>query len=257
MPVTDPRTLVDLLIPCVDVSAGRSTEPTGVPGVRDQWDPVELVGRYADAGVRRVLLDVVDTWDQADDAMRVIAGAAPLVEVLVSLHDGRIPSVEDCGRLLDAGATAVSVSTSVITDPDTVAAAVARFGPDRVVGTVNARYRSGGQDGWTVYVEGGDEATGIDVVSFGRTLTGLGCGMVIANCADREGTGRGFDHALTRALVEATGLPVVASGGSRTVEDLHQGIAEGGASYVLANKMFHSGSVTIEDVRRVPLPDGR
>ncbi|MFI9005868.1 HisA/HisF-related TIM barrel protein [Actinosynnema sp. NPDC053489] len=198
-----------------------------------------------------------DLADQADDAMRVIAGAAPLVEVLVSLHDGRIPSVEECGRPLDAGAAAVSVSTSVVTDPETGGDAVARFGPDRVVGTVNARYRSAGQDGWTVYVEGGEKATGIDVVSFERTVTGLGCGVVIANCVDREGTGRGFDHTLTRALVEATGLPVVASGGSRTVEDLYQGIAEGGASCVLANKMFHSGSVAIEGVRHVSLPDGR
>ncbi|MEV0674998.1 HisA/HisF-related TIM barrel protein [Actinosynnema sp. NPDC050436] len=256
MPVTDPPALVDLLIPCVDVSAGRSTEATGVPGVRDPWDPVELVGHYADGGVRRVLLDVVDTWERVEDAARVVAGAAARVDVLVSLHDGRVPSAEGCARLLDAGAASVAVSTSAVADPRTVEDAATRFGPERLVGVVNARYRRGGGDGWTVYVDGGDEATGIDAVSFGRTLRDLGCGAVMANCADREGTGRGFDHALTRALVEATGLPVIASGGSRTVEDLRRGITEGGASYVLANRMLHSGSVAVADVRLDRSPGG-
>ncbi|CCH32597.1 HisA/HisF-related TIM barrel protein [Actinosynnema sp. NPDC047251] len=257
MPVTDPPTLVDVLIPCVDVSDERSTEASGVPGLRDRWDPVELIAHYAGAGVRRVLVDVVDTWERVGEAQRVVAGAAPLVEVMVSLHDGRVPSVEDCAKLLDAGAASVSVSTSAVDDPDTVSAIAARFGSDRLVGVVNARYRRGGQDGWTVYVDGGDEATGIDALTFGRTLRDLGCGAVIANCADREGTGRGFDHALTRALVEALSIPVIASGGARTVRDLHQGITEGGASYVLANKMLHSGAVTLDDIRRNPPPDGR
>ncbi|MBB5959800.1 cyclase [Saccharothrix tamanrassetensis] len=257
---TDSPTLIDVLIPCVDVSVGRSTEATGISGVQDPWNPVELVRRYAEAGVRRVLLDFMDTWERVDEAVRIIAGVAPSVEAVVSLHHGRIPSVEACGTLLEAGAAAVSVSTSVVTDPDTVSAATARFGCDRVVGTVNARVRHdghGGHDGWTVYVDGGEEATGIDVVPFGRTLAELGCGMVIANCADREGTGLGFDHALTRALVDATGLPVVASGGSRSIEDLHLGITAGGASYVLANRMLHSGRVSLQDVRRSPLPGGR
>ncbi|WP_433260380.1 HisA/HisF-related TIM barrel protein [Actinosynnema sp. CS-041913] len=252
MSVTDSPSLIDVLIPCVDVVAGRSTDATGIAGVRDDRDPVELVRRYAEAGVQRVLIDVMDTWDALAETVAIIAGAASAIRPLVSLHHGRIPSVESCGTLLDAGAAAVSVSTSVVTDPEVVAAATARFGSDRVVGTVNARGREG-EDGWTVYVDGGEAPTGIDVVSFGRTLADLGCGLVIANCADREGTGRGFDHALTRTLVDATGLPVVASGGSRSIEDLRAGITTGGAAFVLANRMLHSGRVPLDDIRRTPL----
>ncbi|RKT52817.1 HisA/HisF-related TIM barrel protein [Saccharothrix australiensis] len=257
MPATDPPSLIDVLVPCVDVVDGRSTDATGIAVVRDPRDPVELVERYADAGVRQVLLDVMDTWDRLDDAVRITAAAGSLVRLLVSLHHGRLPSVGSCGALLDAGAGAVAVSTGVITDPGAVAAAADRFGADRVVGTANARYRGGGREGWTAFVDGGTEDTGIDVVAFGRTLAELGCGAVIANCADREGTGRGFDHALTRALVDATGLPVIASGGSRTIDDLRAGLTVGGASFVLANRMLHSGRVPLRDIRDTPLPGGR
>ncbi|MYW93799.1 imidazole glycerol phosphate synthase subunit HisF [Amycolatopsis rubida] len=248
MSVNRAQRLLNQLVPCVDISTGRCTDPAGIPDLADPLDPVEVVSAYVSAGARQVFLDIVDPWDQLDDAVKVITGvAATAADVFVSLDHGRLSSVESCGLLLDAGAAAVSVNTSVVTNPRTVAAAAGRFGAKRMMGAVNARTSDGGPR-WTAYINGGRTSTGIDAVSFGRTLSKLGVGMVLANGADREGTGRGFDHALTRAMASATRLPVIASGGAKTIGHLREAVTDGGATFVLANKMLHSGSVLAADI---------
>ena len=246
--------LLAAVIPCLDVSAGSCTDPVGIPGLTATADPVAVVAHYAGHGAARVFVDIIDSWDEADLAVKVVEDLAGTgVELIVSLGHGRVPSVDAAGRLLAAGAAALSVSTGVVTDPDTVAGVVDTFGGHRVVGTVNAR-EDRARGGWTVYVDDGHTPTGIPVAEFGRTLAGLGVGTVLANSVDREGTGRGYDQELVRTLADATGLPVIASGGSRSVDHLWEGITGGGATYVLANKMLHSGAVSLEDIRRSRAP---
>ncbi|MFC9856313.1 MULTISPECIES: HisA/HisF-related TIM barrel protein [unclassified Streptomyces] len=241
--------VADLIVPCVDVTAGRTQKPSQTPGLPDPWDVVDVAANYARDGATKLFVDVIDPWERTDDYLYPLVsrlkdtGMSPLV----SVGHGVIPSADHVGCLLDAGADAVSVSTSMIDNPDDVMEAIERYGAERFIVVINSRPRENG--GWEAYTHNGMKNSSIDAVDLARRLGDLHVGAVLPNAVDREGVGKGFDLELTRSIAEASGLPVIASGGCGAVEHLTEALRDGGATYVLVNSMVHGGKFTIADIR--------
>ncbi|ASU78878.1 hypothetical protein CDG81_11975 [Actinopolyspora erythraea] len=243
--------LTDFLIPCVDIEGGRATTPALMPGLDDPWDPLQIVRSYTGIGIRRVFFDVSDGWSDMRSILPLVATAREWnIDALVSMANGKLRSSEDAARLVAEGARAVSVSTAVVESPDLVAETARVVGPDHMMGVVNSRTDDRGR---IAYVHGGQVSTGSEVSEFARYLVRLGIRLILANSVDREGTGTGYDHVLTRTVAEKAGVPVIASGGAGSVDHLHDGLAEGSATYVLANKMLHEGRVPLNEVHDQPL----
>lgn len=244
----------DLVIPCIDVSRGVTTEPSAIPGLRDPSDVVEITRAYAAGSARKVFLDVFDTWEGIDYLPDVLRGIKEVgIDPLVSVEHGRLPSVRHMGDLLAAGADVVSVSTAMVDDPQTVEAAVSAYGGERLMGVINSRRTRPGD--WEAYVRDGEQPSGATAASMAGRFAGLRVGAILANSIDREGTGQGFDLALTRAVSEASGLPVIASGGCGTLQHLRDALRDGHATYVLVNKMVHDGKHSVAEIRDFLLAD--
>ncbi|PRW64747.1 HisA/HisF-related TIM barrel protein [Actinopolyspora mortivallis] len=239
--------LTDFLIPCVDIENGRATTPARIPGLNDPWDPTEIVRAYADIGIRRVFFDVSDDWSNVDSIIPTVRTLREWnVEALVSMANGRLRSPSDAARLVGEGARAISVSTGVVESVDLVVDTAKAVGENHMMGVINSRTEITGKK---AYIHGGRVATGREVSEFGRYLVELGIRMILANSVDREGTGLGYDHALTRLLAERTGVAVIASGGAGSVTHLCRGLSEGNATYVLANRMLHDGHVPLGEIQ--------
>ncbi|MEV8129037.1 HisA/HisF-related TIM barrel protein [Streptomyces sp. NPDC085944] len=234
----------DAVIPCIDVRAGRAAEPAAHPGISDPGDVVEIADGYARGGATTLFLDVVDPWESTGylpDLLRelVETGLTPVV----SVQQGVLPSTAACATLLTAGAGKVSVSTSMAEEPGLVAAAAAELGGHRFVGVLNCA--ADGRGGWHVLVHGGDTPTGLRATDVARRYGELGLAAVLANSVDREGTSLGYDLELTAAVARASGLPVIASGGAGEAGHLADALAAGHATYVLVNKLVHSGRASV------------
>ncbi|NSC22981.1 hypothetical protein FM076_18170 [Streptomyces albus subsp. chlorinus] len=244
-PFADRRAqLAGLIVPCIDVAEGRTSEPSGVPGLSDPGDVLSVAERYVREGADKLFLDVLDDWDACGYLAPLLSGlAATGASVIVSVQHGTLPSVSAARSLLRAGADALSVSTSVIEDPDLVREAARRLGGRRLLGVLNCA--ADGEGGWVVCTHGGSRRTGVRASSAAATFGELGVAAVIANSLDREGTSSGYDIRLTHAVAEASGLPTIASGGAGSAEHLSEALASGDAAYVLVNKMVHSGKTSM------------
>ncbi|WP_019854039.1 HisA/HisF-related TIM barrel protein [Actinopolyspora mortivallis] len=246
---TDDTRIVDVLIPCVDLTRGRAADPVRMSGVEDPYDPVDIARCYAAWGTRRIFLDVLDGWDELHTVLPVVSAVRGTgLSVLVSVGHGLLPSVAEAERLLREGASALSVSTAAVEDPRTVEDFFRRAPHGGLMGAVNAA--TGPLGPWTAYVHGGRVPSGMDAPEFARRLGELGAGLVLANSAEREGTGQGYDHRLTRAVGESSGVPVIASGGCGSVEHLVAALDSGAADYVLANKALHAGRLPLSELER-------
>jgi cyclase len=216
--------------------------------LRDAGDPVEIARRYDEAGADELtFLDITASSDARDTIVEVIERVADQVFIPLTVGGG-VRKVDDVRKLLNAGADKVSINTSAVEDPGLVEEAACRFGSQAIVVAIDARARAGG--GWEVYTHGGRKARGLDVVEWARTMAARGAGEILLTSMDRDGTRNGFDLALTRAVSEAVGVPVIASGGVGSLEHLAQGIEEGRADAVLAASVFHFGDITIGEAKR-------
>ena len=227
------------VIPCLDVTAGRVVKGINFVGLRDAGDPVELAARYDDEGADElVFLDITASSDGRDTMVDVVARTAEEVFIPFTVGGG-IRSVDDARRLLRAGADKVSVNTSAVDRPGLIAEIAVEFGAQCVVCAIDARRCGPGR--WEVYVHGGRTPTGVDVLAWAEEAERRGAGELLLTSMDRDGTKEGYDLELTRAVSDATGIPVIASGGVGTLEHLVDGIVEGGADAVLAASIFHFG----------------
>lgn len=216
--------------------------------LRDAGDPVEIAKRYDEAGADELtFLDITASSDARDTIVEVIERVADQVFIPLTVGGG-VRKVEDVRKLLNAGADKVSINTSAVENPDLVEDAACRFGSQAIVVAIDARAKDGG--GWEVFTHGGRKARGIDAVEWARTMAARGAGEILLTSMDRDGTRNGFDLALTRAVSEAVGVPVIASGGVGSLEHLAQGIEEGHADAVLAASVFHFGDITIGEAKR-------
>jgi len=240
--------LAKRLIPCLDVHAGRVVKGVNFVQLRDAGDPVEIAKRYDEAGADELtFLDITASSDARDTIVDVIGRVADQVFIPLTVGGG-VRRVEDVRKLLNAGADKVSINTSAVENPDLVEEAACRFGSQAIVVAIDARAKDGG--GWEVFTHGGRKARGLDVVEWAGTMARRGAGEILLTSMDRDGTRNGFDLALTRAVSEAVGVPVIASGGVGSLEHLAQGIEEGHADAVLAASVFHFGDITIGEAKR-------
>jgi cyclase len=235
------------VIPCLDVDAGRVVKGVNFVGLRDAGDPVELAARYdAEGADELVFLDITASSDARNTMVDVARRTAEEVFIPFTVGGG-VRTVDDARRLIMAGAEKVAVNTAAIDRPELVGELAAEYGAQCVVVAIDARRRSGG--GFEVYTHGGRTPTGVDAVEWAQRAEALGAGEVLLTSMDRDGTKEGFDLQLTRAVSDAVGVPVVASGGVGTLAHLVDGVIEGGADAVLAASIFHFGEHSIAEAK--------
>ncbi len=235
------------IIPCLDVKDGRVVKGVNFVDLRDAGDPVESAKAYDAAGADELcFLDITASHEKRGIILDVVGRTAEQCFMPLTVGGG-VRTVEDIRKLLLAGADKVSINTAAVKDRAFVKQAAEKFGAQCIVVAIDAK-RVG--DHWEIFTHGGREATGIDAVEFAREVTGLGAGELLLTSMDRDGTGDGFDVALTRAIADAVRVPVIASGGVGTLDHLVDGVVEGHASAVLAASIFHFGTYTIAQAKQ-------
>jgi cyclase len=240
-------TLAKRLIPCLDVTAGRVVKGVNFTELRDAGDPVEIARRYDAQGADEItFLDITASSDDRDLILPIIEAVASQVFIPLTVGGG-VRVVEDVRRLLNAGADKVSMNTSAVTNPRLVADAAHKYGSQCIVVAIDAKQTAPGK--WQVYTHGGRTATGLDVVEWARELERLGAGEILLTSMNKDGTRSGFDLGLTSAVSDAIGIPVIASGGVGSLQDLADGIKIGHADAVLAASIFHYGQHTIQEAK--------
>jgi cyclase len=235
------------VIPCLDVDAGRVVKGVNFVGLRDAGDPVELAARYDAEGADEVIfLDITASSDARETIVELVERTAEEVFIPFTIGGG-IRTVDDARRLLRAGADKVSVNTAAVDRPELVAELAAEFGSQCVVVAIDARRSTSREQpsGFEVFTHGGRTPTGLDAVAWARRVEELGAGEILLTSMDRDGTRDGFDISVTRAIADAVGVPVIASGGVGTLDHLVEGVREGGADAVLAASIFHFGEFTV------------
>ena len=238
--------LAKRIIPCLDVTAGRVVKGVNFVNLRDAGDPVELAARYNEQGADElVFLDITASSDDRDTMVDVVARTAREVFIPLTVGGG-IRSVDDGRRILHAGADKVSINTAAVRRPDLISEMSAEFGAQAVVLAIDARCRSGG--GWNVYTRGGRHDEGIDAIEWARRGEELGAGEILLTSMDTDGVQTGFDCPLTRAVRDATTIPVIASGGAGKPEDFLQVLDHADAA--LAASIFHYGIYTVGDLKQ-------
>jgi imidazole glycerol-phosphate synthase subunit HisF len=240
--------LAKRIIPCLDVTAGRVVKGTNFVGLRDAGDPIEIAARYNEQGADELtFLDITASSDQRDIILHVVEAVASQVFIPLTVGGG-VRKVEDVRRLLNAGADKVSMNTAAVQNPELVAQASGKVGNQCIVVAIDAKQVAPGQ--WEVFTHGGRNRTGIDVVDWAKKVESLGAGEILLTSMDRDGTKNGFDLALTRAVADAVGIPVIASGGVGNLDHLADGVTEGHADAVLAASIFHFGEYTVRQAKQ-------
>ena len=239
--------LAKRIIPCLDVSAGRVVKGVNFVELRDAGDPVEIARRYDEQGADEItFLDITASSDDRDLILHIIEAVAAQVFIPLTVGGG-VRQVEDVRRLLNAGADKVSMNTAAVNNPQLVADASARVGAQCIVVAVDAKQAAPGR--WEVFTHGGRKNSGLDAIEWARKVEGLGAGEILLTSMDRDGTKAGFDLALTRAVADAVGIPVIASGGVGSLQHLADGVTEGRADAVLAASIFHYGEYTVRQAK--------
>jgi cyclase len=239
------------IIPCLDVKAGRVVKGVRFVDLVDAGDPVEIAGRYdAEGADELTFLDITASHEERPIILDVVARTAERAFMPVTVGGG-VRTVDDVRALLRAGADKVSINTAAVARPAFVAEAAERFGAQCVVVAIDARRRDAADParGWEVYTHGGRTATGLDALEWAVRMERAGAGEILLTSMDRDGTRAGYDLELTRAVVDAVDVPVVASGGVGGLEHLYDGLTRGGASAVLAASIFHYGEHTVRDAK--------
>ena len=239
--------LAKRVIPCLDVRDGRVVKGVNFVNIRDAGDPVELAKFYSDQGADEIVfLDITATSDGRATVADVVERTARSVFVPLTVGGG-IRTLEDFQLLLRSGADKISVNSAAVRDPSLISAAAERFGSQCVVAAIDARARGDGT--WEVVVAGGRTPTGLDAVAWARRAQELGAGEILLTSMDADGTKAGFDLAMTRAVVQAVSIPVIASGGAGTLEHFAQVFEETGCDAALAASLFHFGELTVPQVK--------
>ena len=239
--------LAKRIIPCLDVKDGRVVKGVNFVGLRDAGDPVELAKYYSDQGADEIVfLDITATSDARDTVADVVERTAARVFVPLTVGGG-IRTLDDFQRLLRAGADKISVNSAAVKDPKLISQAAERFGSQCVVLAIDARLRP---EGWyEVVVAGGRTPTGIDAIQWAKEGQRLGAGEILLTSMDADGTKAGFDLPMTRAVTEAVGIPVIASGGCGSLSHFAQVFEETGCDAALAASLFHFGELTVPQVK--------
>ncbi len=239
--------LAKRIIPCLDVDNGRVVKGVKFVDIRDAGDPVEIAKRYDEQGADEItFLDITASAHNRDTLVHVVEAVAGQVFIPLTVGGG-IRTVDDIRRMLNAGADKVSINTAAVTRPEFVKEAAERFGAQCIVVAIDAKCVSapGESPRWEIFTHGGRKATGLDAVVWAQRMVEYGAGEILLTSMDRDGTKIGFDNELNRAVSDAVAVPVIASGGVGSLDDLVNGVKLGHADAVLAASIFHFGTYTI------------
>ncbi|MEM9426940.1 MAG: imidazole glycerol phosphate synthase subunit HisF [Pseudomonadota bacterium] len=235
------------IIPCLDVADGRVVKGVNFVDLIDAGDPVEAAIAYDAAGADELcFLDIHATHENRGTMYDLAQRTAEHCFMPLTIGGG-VRTVEDVRALLLAGADKVSFNSAAVADPNVVARAADKFGSQCIVVAIDAKTVSPGR--WEIFTHGGRRETGIDAVEFAKTVEAKGAGEILLTSMDRDGTRSGFNIPLTRAISDAIGIPVIASGGVGTLDHLVEGVTEGRASAVLAASIFHFGEFTVGEAK--------
>ena len=245
--------LAKRIIPCLDIAAGRVVKGVNFVNLRDAGDPVEVARRYGDQGADELaFLDITASIETRGLLYKMIGDVASQVFIPLTVGGG-VRAVEDVRALLNAGADKVSINTAAISNPDLVRDASSRYGAQAIVVAIDAKQSPSQSQSsrarWEVFTHGGRKGTGIDAIEWARNVERLGAGEILLTSMDRDGAKIGFDIGLTRAVSDAVGIPVIASGGVGALDHLVEGIVGGGADAVLAASIFHYGEFTVGEAK--------
>ena len=235
------------IIPCLDVKDGRTVKGVNFIDLVDAGDPVEQARLYDEAGADELcFLDIAASSEMRETLYNVVAKTAEQCFTPLTVGGG-VRFVEDIRKLLLAGADKVSINTAAVSSPDLVSKAAEKFGSQCIVVAIDAK--KVGDAKWEIFTHGGREPTGLDVVQWSKQINSLGAGEILLTSMDRDGTKKGFDIALTKAVADSVSIPVIASGGVGCLQDLAEGIRDGHAAAVLAASIFHFGAFSIREAK--------
>ena len=236
------------IIPCLDVEAGRVVKGVNFIDLVDAGDPVEQAKVYDKAGADELcFLDITASSQNRETIYDVVTKTAENCFMPLTVGGG-VRTLDDIRKLLLAGADKVSINTESVKNPEFVAKAAEKFGSQCIVVSVDAK--SKGANNYEIFTHGGREATGIEAIEWSKHMAALGAGEILLTSMDRDGTKKGFNIGLTRAVSDAVSVPVIASGGVGSLDDLVEGVSEGHASAVLAASIFHFGEFSIQDAKK-------
>lgn len=239
--------LAKRIIPCLDVRDGRVVKGVNFVNIRDAGDPVELARFYSDQGADEIVfLDITATHEARKTVADVVERTAEQVFVPLTVGGG-IRTLDDFRELLRAGADKISVNSAAVARPELITEAAERFGSQCVVLAVDARSRGDGT--WEVVVAGGRKPTGLDLLEWVNKGEALGAGEILLTSMDADGTKAGFDLPMTKAVTEAVGIPVIASGGCGSLSHFAEVFEETGCDAALAASLFHFGELTVPRVK--------
>jgi len=240
------------VIPCLDVDQGRVVKGVNFENLRDAGDPVELAARYdAEGADELVFLDITASHEQRATIVELARHTAEEVFIPFTIGGG-LRTEEDVREVLAAGADKVSINSAAVKDPEFVRQAAERFGSQCIVVNIDPkRVRKNGREVWDVHIHGGRIPTGLEAVDWAKRVEGLGAGEIVLTCMDADGTQNGYDLEITRAVAEAVTIPVVASGGAGKPEHLADAVTIGKADAALAASIFHFGTYTIAQTKRL------
>jgi cyclase len=242
--------LAKRIIPCLDVKDGRVVKGVNFVNLRDAGDPVEVAQLYDAQGADELaFLDITASHEKRQIIIDVVHRTAQRLFIPLTVGGG-IKTTEEIRALLRAGADKVSINTAAIQRPAFVREAAEAFGSQCIVVAIDAKRCQAAEFAWEVYTHGGRNATGLDAVAWAQQVEALGAGEILLTSMDRDGTMAGYDIVLTRQIVDAVGIPVIASGGVGNLDHLYQGLVEGGADAVLAASIFHFGEHTVAEVKQ-------
>ncbi len=239
------------IIPCLDVKDGRVVKGVNFVDLIDAGDPVEAAAAYDAAGADELcFLDITASHEDRGILLDIVTRTAERCFMPLTVGGG-VRTVSDIRALLQAGADKVSINTAAVANRDLVNEAAEKFGAQCIVVAVDAKRVSASEEParWEIFTHGGRKPTGIDAIEYAGDVVARGAGEILLTSMDRDGTKSGFDLALTRAVADAVHVPVIASGGVGSLQDLADGVTEGHASAVLAASIFHFGTYTIQEAK--------
>jgi cyclase len=240
------------VIPCLDVKDGRVVKGINFVNLRDAGDPVEAAIAYDEAGADELtFLDITASHENRGIMLDVVRRTAEACFMPLTVGGG-VRTIEDIRALLTSGADKVSINTAAVSRRAFVKEAAKKFGDQCIVVAIDAKKVSkpGENDRWEIFTHGGRNPTGIDALAYAREVVALGAGEILLTSMDRDGTRRGFDIALTRAVSDAVSVPVIASGGVGSLDHLVEGVRDGHANAVLSASIFHFGEHSVREAKQ-------